>query len=481
MLEALPENDQSTEVSRAPQFTYVPPSHARALNPDNTIVEGMRGAGKSHWWAALVNKSHRDYLVAVSPEAKIESSFEISQGFGVGLDYTRAPKKDTLARLQVSYAPRHIWQAVVAVQSSFPGPFPQAGTTWDVKVGWVAEHPEEYEGLLHSVTQGLQRDGRKLLILFDALDRLADDWDGIRPLARALFQLSLDLLSNRAIRLKLFVRPDMLEDKQILAFPDASKLLAKKVTLSWKRADLYALLFQCIANEPINGSVFRAHSASHFRLSWREIGQDGAWVLPVELRSDDGVQKDVFHALTGPTMASGQHGHKRGFPFTWLPNHLVDSRDQVSPRSFFAALRYAAAQQSHLGWPYALHYKDIQAGVQEASRIRVAEITTEDYPWVNLVMDPLRNSIVVPCEKAEITKLWARSRTLEQLSSSKGQAPDVQVKLLPPHFQDGPSGVLLDLKDLGVIDFATDGRIQMPDVYRIAFGMGRKGGVKPLK
>jgi hypothetical protein len=34
---------------------------------------------------------------------------------------------------------------------------------------------------------------------------------------------------------------------------------------------------------------------------------------------------------------------------------------------------------------------------------------------------------------------------------------------------------------LGVIQRMEDGRIQMPDVYRIAFGFGRRGGVKPLK
>ena len=52
---------------------------------------------------------------------------------------------------------------------------------------------------------------------------------------------------------------------------------------------------------------------------------------------------------------------------------------------------------------------------------------------------------------------------------------------MPPHFGEGPTGVLRDLKDLGVLDFIWDGRIQMPDIYRIAFGLGRRGGVKPLK
>ncbi len=31
------------------------------------------------------------------------------------------------------------------------------------------------------------------------------------------------------------------------------------------------------------------------------------------------------------------------------------------------------------------------------------------------------------------------------------------------------------------ISYLSDGRIQMPDVYRIAFRFGRRGGVKPLR
>jgi len=43
LLEALPENDNpQATLQRGPAFTYVPPSHARALDPENIIVEGIR-------------------------------------------------------------------------------------------------------------------------------------------------------------------------------------------------------------------------------------------------------------------------------------------------------------------------------------------------------------------------------------------------------------------------------------------------------
>jgi hypothetical protein len=476
---ALPENDQISGTLREPQFTYVPPSHAKALNPDNTIVEGMRGAGKSHWWAALNLPEHRRYLAAAFPEARIESDFTTSQGFGLGLPPAAAPTKDILASLQAKFKPRHIWQAVIAVHAALPQPFPQGVAKWDTRVGWVQDNSEEYENLVFSVGNDRALRRSKHIILFDALDRLADDWPGLRPLARALFQLALDMLANRGLRLKLFVRPDMLEDKEILAFPDSSKLLARKVALTWQRADLYALLFQCLANEQGHGAQFRKHCETVFAVQWEKKKAEQAWVLPDGLRNDDLLQKEVFHALAGPAMAAGQHGHKRGFPYTWLPSHLVDSRDQVSPRSFFAALRSALAVEGPPDWPYALHYKGIQTGVQEASIIRVKEITQEDYPWVEPLMEPLRNEIVVPCPVEEILALWKSAGTIQSIKSTTARTGEV--KLLPPHFEDGASGVLRDLKDLGVLDYIWDGRVQMPDIYRIAFGLGRKGGVKPLK
>lgn len=475
--EALPSNDQTAaDPTRNPRFTYVPPSHARALDPENTLVEGIRGAGKSHWWAVLNSEQHRDYLVSVFPETRITRDLKISQGYGVGLGPKTAPGKDTLARLIKEFDPRHIWQAVIAVHAHFPEPFPNTPGKWAVMVNWVKENPEDYDNLLDEVDLQLARQNKTRLILFDALDRLGNDWPSIRPLARSLFQLALDTRACRAIRLKLFVRSDMLEDREILAFPDSSKLTGKKVLLTWRRVDLYALLFQCLGNADTQGEMFRLQCESHFKQIWKHNENALAWQLPQNMRTDEDLQREIFHAVTGPWMGSGP---KRGAPYTWLPNHLIDGRDQVSPRSFAAALRFAVENdEPHTDWPFALHYRAIQTGVQEASRIRVDEITREDYPWVEMLMQPLRNKITVPCEPKEILQIWKKEKIISKLQTA---CKEKEVRLPPPHIDEGEQGILQDLADLGVIQRLTDKRIQMPDVYRIAFGFGRRGGVKPLK
>lgn len=478
LLESLPDNDQAgATTAKAVGFTYVPPSHARALDPNHALVEGIRGAGKSFWWAALASKPHRDYVASVFPEARIGANVSVSQGFGPQLPPSQAPSKDTLAQLAETFPPRQIWRAVVATQLDFKGPFPQDGK-WRDRVRWVNDNAEDYDDLFDRADAALAEHGEQRLILFDALDRLADDWPHIRPLARALLQYALDLRASRAVRAKLFIRPDMLEDREILAFPDSSKLT--RIPLTWRRVDLYALLFQCLGNAPQNGAVFRDHAKAAFGLAWKHDAESNAWILPNPLRSDETAQKQVFHAIAGPAMATGPSGHKRGLPYTWLANHLLDGRDQVSPRSFSAALRHAAQTDNPDDWPYPLHFRGIQTGVQEASRIRVTEMATEDYPWVQLLMEPLKNKITVPCTPEEIADLWESSGVITRLRDSLVHA-DSEVKLPPRHLDDGAAGLLNELRDLGLIQFLSDGRIQMPDVYRIALGFGRRGGVRPLK
>lgn len=458
---------------RAPAFTYVPPSHARALDPEATLVEGIRGAGKSFWWVQLASVSHRQFVQEAFPEVRFDSKLKVARGFGMGLPTSEAPSAELLAQLIESYRPRSIWRAVLAFHAGFGGEFASL-KRWSERVQWVQSHPEDFDELLDRADQELDTRGETLLILFDALDRLAEDWKQINPLAKALLQVALDARSTRRIRFKVFLRPDILQDPEITGFPDFSKLLAHKAALDWRRADLYALFFQCLGNTDSGGAAFRALLKDELDLTLIEKGT--GWVLPPALRSDEVLQEGTFIELAGKAMGSST---KRGKPYTWLVNHLQDGLSQVSPRSFFAALR-TAAEETADDFHLAIDYRAIQTGVQRASKIRVQEITREDYPWVDLVMAPLYGNLTVPCESKEFEKIWKQNNTLFSLED-KLKAGTAVVKLPPQNLEQGATGILRDLEFLGIVQRLTDLRIQMPDVYRIAFGLGRRGGVKPLK
>lgn len=457
---------------KPPVFTYVPPSHARALDPDATLVEGIRGAGKTFWCAQLASPEHREFVQAAFPEARLAPQLHIALGFGNGLTAAEAPSAAVLADLVVTFHPRAIWRAVLAVHAGFGGEFANF-ERWSERVQWIQTHAEEFDILLDQADQALEARGETLLILFDALDRLADDWQHINPLAKALLQVALDVRSTRRIRFKVFVRPDILQDQSITGFPDYSKLLAGKASLEWRRADLYALLFQRLANSPAGGMQFRTLISKVYGKALSQLPT--GWVLPPPLRSDEKIQEFLFEQLAGKAMGSST---KRGKPYSWLVNHLQDGLNQVSPRSFFAALKIAAVETSE-EYSLALDYRRIQTGVQSASQIRVQEIR-EDYPWVHLVMEPLRGKITVPCVTKEFDNIWREEQTLDTLEATL-KSGTAAVKLPPQNLDQRSNGVLLDLKSLGLVQRMQDNRIQMPDVYRLAFGLGRRGGVKPLK
>lgn len=465
--------DQSQSAASKPEFTYVPPSHARALDLEATLVEGIRGAGKSFWWAQLASPSHRAFVQKSFPEARLPKSLKVSQGYGSGLSPAQAPDADVLSSLAAKYRPRSIWRAVIALHVGFAGAYAMLDT-WDEKVGWVESNPEKFATQLEAADLRLEAAGEHQLVLFDALDRLAEDWLHINPLAKGLLQVSLDVRSTRRIRCKVFVRPDILQDQSITSFPDYSKLLAGKASLAWRRADLYALLFQCLGNASKGSTDFQALVASILGSAGTKPSSS-PWKVPSALRTDEDLQEELFELIAGKAMGSST---KRGKPYTWLVNHLQDGLNQVSPRSFFAALN-TAAMNTDSDHPLPLDYRAIQRGVQKASEIRVAEIA-EDYPWITMVMAPLQANLTVPCLSSEIEKRWKQEKTLEGLDRQL-KAGHARVKLPPPNRDLGASGILIDLEALGMVQRMKEKRIQMPDVYRIAYGLGRRGGVKPLK
>ena len=466
--------DQAQATSNRPTaFTYVPPSHARALDPDATLVEGIRGAGKSFWFSLLASPKHLSFVRSGFPEARLPENVKVAQGFGMGLSISQAPDAETLANLlDDKFRPRSIWRAVVAHHAGIGGTFGSL-TTWTDRVQWIQQNSELFARGMEAADERLASRNETLLMLFDALDRMADDWQHVHQQAKGLLQVALDMRSMRAIRCKVFARPDLLQDANVTSFADYSKLLATKASLVWQRADLYALLYQCLGNADVSRKQFAKWIPKSKDDTATNAGGD--WAIPSFLRKDEERQEALFEHIAGKAMGSSI---KRGKPYSWLVNHLQDGFDQVSPRSFLAALGRAATETAD-DFTLPIDHRGIQRGVQVASQIRVQEIT-EDYPWVASVMAPLRGNLTVPCAANEIERIWKSAQTLNQLEGQLEKSKDA-VKLPPQHLEQGASGLLTDLEELGMVKRIEGKRVQMPDVYRVAFGFGRKGGVKPLK
>lgn len=79
------------------------------------------------------------------------------------------------------------------------------------------------------------------------------------------------------------------------------------------------------------------------------------------------------------------------------------------------------------------------------------------------------------------TATWAELNLTETLrAQAELTAEEEEVRTGPRH-PDRYPGLIEELIELGVMRRRKDGRIDLPDVYRIAFSLGRKGGVPRVK
>jgi hypothetical protein len=122
--------------------------------------------------------------------------------------------------------------------------------------------------------------------------------------------------------------------------------------------------------------------------------------------------------------------------------------------------------------------KGIEHGLREASKVRVNQLGVE-YGWVMRALAPLAG-IAVPCELAAIFQRWDESDTINVILKA---ANDEQTGFLPPFPvpSKGNENVLLAnaMIRIGLLGGREDGRVDIPDLFRVAAKMLRKGGVPP--
>lgn len=444
---------------------YIPSSHTKALRLESSLVVGGRGVGKSFWTAALHSFELRHLVGTVAQELE---QTDVRIGFSGAPNIDHYPDAETFsALLDAQYSPYDVWRAIVLRWVAQECAQRIDSGSWSDTLKWLIQQPEQVARLMQRANQKLADGQRFGLIVFDALDRSSNDWRTMDKIVRDLLRVVLWIKSYPRLHAKVFLREDQFE-RTVSDFPDASKLLATKAELTWARHDLHGLLWQRLINSPdTHGERMRELYRSVIHAFPIQVGN--MWQLPSEIKKETPAQRALFEALAGPWMGRDP---RRGVPYIWAVGHLVDGRGQTSPRSFLAAIRQAAEDSSarYTDYPLPLHFESIKRGIQKASEIRVAEIA-EDYPWVRTVMKPLQG-LNVPCDLQQIEERWTDI-------FPDGPAAASTASLPPQHAERGWEGIRQDLSRLGIFETRKDARIDMPDLYRVGFGLGRKGGVKP--
>ena len=205
---ALPEG-ASHGVAPSPFHVYLPPSHVKALNPDVQVVTGMRGAGKTFLVERAAGRGGAATGGPVRQVAAVEREHRGTHGLRSRAVAARVPGADRLRQLMADFEPKSVWRTVPAWQFTRGQEHPlRECDSWAARTRYVAENLDAVDRLFRERDAEFDWKGVYFLVLFDALDRCADDWKEMYRAIRGLLQAALDLRSYRRLRVKIFLRSD---------------------------------------------------------------------------------------------------------------------------------------------------------------------------------------------------------------------------------------------------------------------------------
>jgi hypothetical protein len=458
-LDLAPRVEPNEEIS--PDQAFLPTGHRGVLDLRRQLVVGNRGMGKSFWTHALLNQALRGKLADHYQHPDLRST-EVKVGFnGSMMNDDFAPTVDEIAHLQAETGNSDlIWKAVLLRIANSMANRPVADLQNSIAA--LRSDPGLYSNVLSDLDRQLVARRQNLLVVFDALDRLGQEWESIRDLSRALLRLAIGLQSFRSIRAKIFMRVDQFSDRELFKFPDSSKIRNDHVNLVWLPGELYGLLLFEILRNPEGRLALEALAS--------QVSASAA--LPVEggdSKTHLDQQRELIHALAGEFMGSNK---KRGLVYTWVPLHLSDAANTCSPRTFLTAWRRAA---EYMPAPIdrAVDHLGLLDGVRSASRDRLNELY-EDYEWIKPSLDALKRQFV-PMSREQLFQFWREGRVIETIKSST----DGQISKVPAGLTDGSDldALLAAMESVAAMEVRSNSKINVPDIFRVEAGILRKGGV----
>ncbi len=456
-----------------PQDMFAPETHAAALDPTTPIVVGARGAGKSFWSGVLGQDATRRAAAIAYPNlglSTLQVGFGYTGGVGGSLGVSVEMLDSILGSSPSSSEAKAFWWATILRVAAREAN--DAALTLK-EANALALDWEKRDELLERYEQTFQKKNVIVLVVYDALDTFATTWSRRRLLTEALLEVVWAMRAYRCIRVKLFLRPDQIDD-DALRFVELPKLRTGAIRLTWSKSDLYGLLYARLTQTTVpDGKLAFNRLLKLLKISIGE--QDKILSRQWSLIDNVDEQAKVMEILAGPYMGEGLNGHKKGKTYDWPIKHLADAFDEVTPRSFLG-LMIAASKYGELSDDRAITSEGIRHGLRAASKTRVDQLHQE-FLWIKGVLAPLAG-LLLPQEGKEVFKAWKKTRTVEILTI------DAKKHSYLPPFETSKShsevDLYLALERIGVMFSRKDGRLDMPDLFRVAAKLLKKGGTSPV-
>ena len=465
---------------------FVPTSHLQALNPERMVVEGMRGAGKSFWTGVLANPSLLKALSSqpLGTDLK-EALHSLKYSYAIALDNPSKSNFPSTSDLQglltlPGVTPEIIWCTAILMLFEIDPSLGMPKSTdpydlWTIPIAWAGKNAGRVARALELLDARFIKNKETALVVFDALDRVSHELTEVSRITAGLLRVMLNLRFAKGLRLKAFIREDVLAQAGA-SVVDGSKLLDSKVTLQWSQADLYGLAFYRIAQ---HSPAFRNHFSRLVGSSWSLVNDR----YQSDAAEEPEKQKILWRALVGDYMGNAA---TKGHSYPYIYNHLSDGLGRVAPRTFLTALRGAleSAIRQYAERPQVIYHDAIKDGVRDASTARVIELRDE-YKWIDPALGCIKEQQkTVPIDNMELERIWRKnnSSVLETIEAMRDRA------LIP--WRTGASDaerieqLRATLEQIGIVKSRQkDGteRIELPDIYRLAYKIGRHGGIPTHK
>jgi len=460
------------------------PDYRRVLELDTLLILGGRGVGKTELFRLLANPDGRQTLVenlSIRALPSLDSTIWI-EGFGRTKQKGKIFPTPETVEARMKDADRIDWrtfwiglmlgvmfsqknEALNGICDGVPEAICTAlANQLPLLSDWLPLARQNLEKLnyaLDKLDDKLIETNRWLFVMYDEVDRLLLSYLELAAPIRELLAFWLDRWRRwERIRPKIFLRTDLFRE-DFLGFPDASKLQGHQISLDWKAPWLYQLLVKRLANSGKEMTDYLSDVSGLISESHPSLG-----ILP---KLDESNFQLLMEKMVGKYMGSNP---RKGYTYRWIPNHLKDAEGRIAPRSFLRLLSLAAKESlskietKSMTGSVLLAPSDLQGALMDTSSDRIRELAHEEYPWIE-ALKPSLKGIKVPMGKTDLMK--------KLKSTEWSEKPGKQ----PPTLN--PSELLQYLLQLGIIESRSDGRINMPDIYRYGFEVKRSGGIKRPK
>jgi|GEM_PF-2321477 len=438
------------------------------LDPRAFLILGRKGAGKSALFQILTQPQVAQHLAAyLQLDSNLVERTRWEVGFASGPGFVN--RQDFLRLLETTDSDPDLlatfWQALAALRLSqtLARPLPELASFDDcidkikddkVQIAvrkWLEQldrdlaQQDRYCCLSYDdLDTGLTRDSRRRSLLVSAL---VEHWQ-----QAAKFWPRL--------RAKIFLREDIwLREVQVT---DKAKVRdgIDRGTLTWDGLDIYRAVLKRLGPVSAFQRLLRAQGL------WRP---DFDTMLAAPLGfippNDEDWIKQCIHLLAGETMATGPSGHKKGYVYTWVLNHVADAAEQLRPRNALLLFSEGAKLQgtAEKSGPLMSPRRFLDALRGYVSEQAVADLRQEYSQEWSI------NSQWLP----DLFSAFERTWPVEETKLS--QYLEKTLKLSRQDVQDRIEHMI----EAGLLEHRPRGgkpQLQIPDIYLFGLGLTRKGG-----